>query len=217
MVAQPFRPRLGLGLQDIVMGQQPPMMPPMGGAVPAAMGAKPEQPRGLFREGGMGRHLAGVIGDALLQRADMAPVYSPMMQENRAAKASEAQWHRSREAQRADRQEERQWSNEDWHARQDYERANPAPSTMERDAAAWDRMSPPQRAAYQEAQRAGDGDRFVTMTLPNGQFYAGPQSGLVAALGNAPAAAPPEQAPDRLPADFFQGGSGGNATGGFRP
>jgi hypothetical protein len=49
-------------------------------------------------------------------------------------------------------------------------------------------MTPEQRAAYQEMQKAREGDPVVTITLPNGQMYSGPRSGLAQAMmgGGAP-------------------------------
>lgn len=98
------RAGLGLELGNIVAGDQPPAMEPH----PFAQTA-PQKGGGFFREGGMGRYLAGAIGDVLLQQAGMAPVFSPAQQQKRAMDQSEAIWSRRRAAEREDKQWE--WQN----------------------------------------------------------------------------------------------------------
>lgn len=90
-----------------------------------------------------------------------------------------------------------------------------------------------QEAADDWLRRSGD--PIVNTTLPNGQFYSGPQSGLPTALGGgaSSAAAPSERAIEALKSnpnmrgDFdskygagasarYLGGAGGNASGGFQ-
>jgi len=84
--------------------QGAPAMPPMAGApMPQPQGG------GFFREGGMGRTLAGIIGDTLLQQTGNAPVYAPAMQQRRQAEQADARWTRDRAANREDMQWE--WQN----------------------------------------------------------------------------------------------------------
>lgn len=109
MVAMTRAP-LGLALEGALMPTAQPTVPHG-----LAQTSAPEKP-GFFKEGGMGRIIAGLIGDALLQQGGMRPVYSPMMQQRQALAREEAQWTRRRQAE-----------NEDWMARQQWERANPAP------------------------------------------------------------------------------------------
>ena len=177
-----------------------PMPAPMPGPMPAPVG-KPK----FFGEGGMGRILAGVIGDALAQNGGMRPVYAPMVQARQQAQAEEAQWSRRREA-----------DNEDWTQREQWKRNNPEPdiSPMERDAAAWARMTPEARTGYGQMKQAGAGDPDVFVTLSNGQVYAGPKSGLAQALmGGAPQGVPQAPVGNLRPI----GGSTPPASGNFRP
>jgi len=84
--------------------------------------AMPEQKRGggFFGQGGIGRAIAGYLGDALLRQADMDPIYAPsMMMQQRAQMMA-----RQAEAERRARFD-------DWRQQYDYERANPKPSTAQ--------------------------------------------------------------------------------------
>lgn len=183
--------RLGLGLQNLLAidPQQP--GPPVQ--------AKPT----FFQEGGMGRHLAGAIGDALLHYGGMQPVYAPMQQQQRQQAQEEAQWSRRR-----------QQANDDWTQREQWKAEHPDPSPMMRDVQAWQGMSPEQRASYEQIRKAQMGDPDVTVSLPNGQFYAGPRSGLSAALtgGMAPSEAPARPVGKLRPI----GGATPGASGGFQ-
>lgn len=132
-------------------------------------GTKPKG--GFFREGGMGRTIAGLIGDALLQNADMAPVYAPMQRQRQQTAQEEAQWHRRREAERADKQWE--WANKP--------KDDDGFTSMMR-AAGIDPNSDAGRAFYAQRLQRQVAEPDVITTLPNGQLYAGPRSGLAAAL-----------------------------------
>ena len=54
--------------------------------------AQPTEPKksGLFGKGGVGRAIAGTIGDFLMQRSGMAPVYAPTMMQQRQEAAQAA-------------------------------------------------------------------------------------------------------------------------------
>lgn len=212
MAAQ-FRSRapLGLALQNSIMPQaQPPM-----GMAPAqqphnyAQTSQPEQKGGFFKEGGMGRTIAGLIGDALLQQGGMAPVYSPMMRQQQAMKAEEAQWSRRR-----------QETNQDWMEREQWKLANtpektPAPyrwrandgSLMEQGADGQVRVvykDPTEKTSFITADN-GDGTKTV-IPVVNGV----PQLGTGAQRPAPPATLPP---------DFDFGDDGGPtqpASGNFR-
>jgi hypothetical protein len=121
-------------------------------------------------------------------------------------------------AQHMEQQQQRDQEDADWGRRlvqkQLIEQQFPDQSPMERDVAAWSHMTPEHRAAYQEMQKARAGDPDVFTTLPNGQFYSGPRSGLAAALtGGAPAPVNRPAIGTRIPLD---GGPTQPASGGFR-
>lgn len=184
-------PGLGLSLQDILMGSA---MPDDGGYTPP-MSEQPAMPK-LSK----GQMIAGILADALAGAAGQPGQFAHMMNERRQEENQMAQWGLQRRARL-----------EDWQAQQDYQREHPDPSPMERDLAVWSRMTPEQRAAYGQMKQAGAGDPDIFTTLPNGQFYAGPRSGLAAALsGNA---APPKPVGKLTPLD---GGPTAPPSGGFR-
>ena len=91
----------------------------------------PQQPTsekkpGFFGEGGAGRMIAGSIGDMLLQNAGMAPMYFPMMQQQREQAAQQAAEQRKRAEGMAD-----------WRAKEEWKRANrppPSPTLREDNA-----------------------------------------------------------------------------------
>lgn len=87
-------------------------------ALPRGQQFAPEkkQAHGMFAEGGTGRAIAGMIGDFLLQRAGMNPIYQPTMMEKQKLAIQEAQHQRQRDEEFADFQKRRQ-----------FEIANPMP------------------------------------------------------------------------------------------
>lgn len=183
-MAAAFKPRLGNVLAGILPGDQPALP---GTRMPGEMGfpdmtpgqgmGQPAPKGGFFKEGGMGRTIAGLIGDALLQQADMAPVYAPAMRQRQNMAAEEAQWSRRREA-----------DNQDWRAREQWKLANEKPDVppILRDAMAWQNMSEDQRKAYTAMQEAQRGP--ITM-LPNGMAYVRDPA-LAAQIGMPAASAP---------------------------
>jgi hypothetical protein len=149
-----------------------------------------------------GQIIAGIIGDALAGAAGRQPVFGQMVAQQHQRDDEMAQWGLQRRAHL-----------QDWQAQQDYQHAHPDPSPMERDVETWARMTPEQRAQYQEMQKAKEGDPIVTITLPNGQMYSGPRSGLAAAMMGGAASSRP-QIGDVVP-DPRQGGPTQPASGGF--
>jgi hypothetical protein len=130
-----------------------------------------------------------VLADALSGAAGMQPMAAQRLTQERreqtALERGEQQYRRRREDERSDFM----WKD-------DYARAHPDPSPMLRDAQSWMQMTPEQRAAYQAAKEITSPD--IATTLPNGQFYAGPRSGLAAALGGAQTTAPTPPKPTDL-------------------
>lgn len=182
-MAAAFKPRLGNVLAGILPGDQPPFP---GTRMPGEMGfpdmtpgqgmGQPAPKGGFFKEGGMGRTIAGLIGDALLQQADMAPVYAPAMRQRQAMAAEEAQWSRRREADRADKQWE--WANKPPADRQPYRFQDNAGNLVEIGADGQPRIAykdPTPKTTYITADN-GDGTKTI-IPVVNGipQMGAGPQ------------------------------------------
>ena len=86
--------------------------------------ASTQQPKkvGFFGQGGVGRGIAGSIGDVLLQYNGAAPIYAPAMQQQRQQKFAEAQYERKRTDDFADAM-----------AMQKYKTENPAQTATQRD------------------------------------------------------------------------------------
>jgi hypothetical protein len=167
--------------------------PPLGVALSDQLGVQqPHYSRGQI--------IAGIIADAL---AGAAGQQGPMA----------ARWNQERQQQN----EEVQWAHhrqgimDDWIKQQQYQAAHPDASPMKRDAQAWTGMTPEQKAAYQEMEKAKEGDPIVTITLPNGQMYSGPRSGLATAMMGRMAT---PQAPVG-PLTPINGGPTPSASGGF--
>lgn len=172
--------------------------PPLGVSLADILG----QPAPAAPKMSRGQIIAGIIGDALAGAAGRAPTFGPMVarqkEEQQQAAQQEAQWGRHLLTQRL------------------IEQQIPDPSPMERDLSVWQHMSPEQRAAYGELQKAKEGDPIVTITLPNSQIYSGPRSGLAAAMmggGSGSAAVPTHPVGPLTPID--EGGPASQAPGGF--
>jgi hypothetical protein len=153
--------------------------------------------------------ILGTLGDMLATAGGGQATFLPglrqraMLEEQRGLQVQQAK-------------QERDNAMQDWIARQAWERANPAPQQpTEFDRALLGAgIQPGSReavAAYRDrvASMARDpNDQFITAQLPNGTFYAGPQSGLSTFMqGSAPTRPQGRLSPE--------GGAGGNASGGF--
>lgn len=114
--------------QPIVAGDQPPL--------PQMPGVKNP---GAFSRGGKGWEILGIIGDGLQTAGGGRPTYAPFIQEQQQLETQGRQ-------RLAERQAERQAMMQQWIAQQDYKRLNPDPTGMESDLAAFNRMTPEQRA-----------------------------------------------------------------------
>ena len=150
----------GSGIGDGMIERQQMEMPQMGGYNQGAamMGqpgfegqAMPQKPK-FFGDGGVGRAIAGNIGDFLLQNAGMNPMYNPEMQHERAMQ---------QRTQQAEQEREAGW--QDFVRRKTYERENDtqAPTAMERNLDVYSKWTPEQRSLYGEmnpiVQTLGDG------------------------------------------------------------
>jgi hypothetical protein len=169
--------------------------PPLGVSLADILGATSSTPHMS-----KGQIIAGIIGDALAGAAGRSPVVGPMIAQEREQQAQEAQWGKHLLAQRM------------------IEQAIPDASPMERDARAWAQMSPQERQAYLEMNKAKEGDPIVTITLPNNQIYSGPRSGLADALTGGSASQPPANRPPIgavVPDPRMNGGQASPAPGGF--
>lgn len=101
--------------------------------------------QGMFAEGGVGRAIAGMIGDYLLQRAGMQPIYQPTMMEKQKLALEEQQYQRQRQDKRDDfvfEQEHRAPPNNDTAADYSFWQQHLSPEDFE----AWkqNKINPPQ-------------------------------------------------------------------------
>lgn len=145
--------------------------------------------------------LAGVlaaIGDVFAQRGGMQPMAMQNLMGGR-----QDIMDRAREAQAA--QLARQQGREDFLWKQ--RNTIPAPNDTERD---YNFMTQTVGKDAADGWLRRRGDPLVNMTLPNGQFFSGPQSAIPQALGG-------EQAPARPVGKLtpLTGGDTGNGVGGF--
>lgn len=149
-----------------------------------------------------GQLIAGILADALAGAAGQQGRFAPMMERRRLAEDERVKWSRNRQA-----------DIEDYVTKLGIkQKLDPDISPMERDARAWAQMTQPEKDAYLQMNAARAGDPEVFVTLPNGQVYAGPKSGLASALmGRAPA--PTKPIGSLTPLD---GGPTPPASGGFR-
>lgn len=154
---------LGMAFRDALMGPTPQH------PAPPTMPTPPKYSKGQI--------IAGIIADALAgaagQQGQMAALWNREREQTRQQAQEQARWHRDRTA-----------GLEDYEAKQRIEQRYKVPEIppMLRDAQAWATMTPEQRTAYGQMKQAGAGDPDVFITLPNGQVYAGPRSGLAAAM-----------------------------------
>lgn len=143
---------------------------------------------------GKGQLIMGIIADALAGAAGRQGPFAAQMMRQREQEQEEANWGRRLERE------------------QEIKSRFPDVSPMERDVQAWDRMGPAQRETYKQMKAVTAPDPDVFITLPNGHVYAGPRSGLAAAMmgGGQPPAKPIGKL---TPID---GGPTPPASGGFR-
>lgn len=161
----------------------------------ASAPAEEPQKRGLFSRGGFGRSLAGNIGDVLLQRGGLAPIYAPAMQLRQRMEAAE----QNRQAERMDRREDMQW---EWQNKPQ----EPVNNDTVNDYG-FIRDTLGEETANQFLRSLGD--PIVTVQLPGNRVYSGPRSGMAQALqGQVPTAPVGRLTP-------IEGGPTPRASGGF--
>lgn len=173
MAGQNFAP-LGMALRNTLM------MPPQAAPVPSAPAPKKflgaTLPEGMSK----GQIIAGILGEVLSKVGGGQSMFLPAMMAQRQQQQEEVTWGRRRSAELEDYERKQQ-------IEQRYRQPEVPP--MLRDVQTFMGMDAAQRAAFSDLQKAKEGDPIVNTTLPNGQFYSGPRSGLAAALmggGQAP-------------------------------
>jgi hypothetical protein len=191
----------GLALGDALtqpMRVDVPQLPPI------AAGTAPQQ--GM----GKGQMIAGIIADVLAGAMGRPGQFAQQLGQQRQQENETAQWHQRRGAE-----------NEDWMAREQWQLANrppPAPTEFERilEASGVQRGTPQWTETMGKRAQAmlNAGDPDVVTTLSNGQMYAGPRSGLAAALMGG-GSAPQRPAIGAVVPDPRQGGQTPPASGNF--
>jgi hypothetical protein len=154
---------------------------------------QPPMPKGMSK----GQIIAGILSDALAGAMGKPGQFAQHLQRQGAQQQEDANWGRRLEQAEQIKARYRE----------------PDIPPMLRDAQAWQQMTPEQRQSYQQMKVAGAGDPDVFVTLPNGQVYAGPKSGLAQALTGGAAA--PQKPVGRLTP--LNGGPTVAPSGGFRP
>lgn len=188
------------GIGDSWMQRQAEMQPINSNADAMPIGVKEMTKRpGFFGQGGVGRAIAGTIGDFLLQQSGMDPIYMPNVLQQRDAEERA----RMAQQQRMQKREDLQW---EWKNKpkdvNPYRWEDNAGNLLEIDANGQPRVvykDPTPKVTYMNVDNA-DGTKTVYPVV-NGQIVTGGQpSGLIPIGGTLPP----------------KGGSGGNVTGGFR-
>jgi hypothetical protein len=179
-------PGIGDG-QPGMPGYDPGVGGPMAMPDEAGPAAKPS----FFGEGGVGRSIAGYIGDALSQAGGMAPVYAPQMK-------ARNQLQQRQQLAEADRKAQM----EQWVAQRQYEAANPKPVNNDTtNDYEYIKSILGEDAAKQFLR--GKADPIVSIPLPGGDVYIGPRSGMGSATtgggdSKSASAEPPPSAVDYL-------------------
>ncbi len=151
------------------------------GLPPSDMGGQVSLPQGTApAKRGKGEIILGIIADGLAglagRQGGMAQQWGREDADARQQQQEQAQWGLRRQADLEDYGRKLEMQNDPRYAKPDV-------APMMRDAMAWQSMTDEQRQAYGQMKSMGAADPDVFTTLPNGQFYAGPRSGLATALG----------------------------------
>jgi len=185
-------PGIGDGINQ-QMGQQQSQPMPIG----IEQMQQPKKP-GFFGQGGVGRAIAGTIGDFLLQQSGMQPIYGPTVLQQRDAEESA----RMAQQQRMQRREDMQW---EWQNKpkdvNPYRWESNDGSLLEIGPDGQPRVvykDPTPKTTYITSDN-GDGTKTI-VPIVNGVPQMGGQQPLIPIGGTLPP----------------KGGSGGNVTGGFQ-
>ena len=153
-------------------------LPDFGSGLPDVSDMPTRKPS-FFGEGGVGRGIAGTLGDALLSLSGNQPIYAPAMQHRQALALRERDYQRERADKTAD-----------WRAQQQWKLDHPEP--VNNDTVSDYRFIEQQLGSDAAKQYLRNmGDPVVTVQLPGERVYNGPRSGLAAAMGATGATAPP--------------------------
>lgn len=172
-----FGRRKGLFGRTTDMAQQfmPQIAPETQGAIDQYAAMPQQKRRGLF-----GGDIAGGLGDLA---GGLARAQAYMDGDWGAAQniVTKSDLQRQAEIMTQQAEAQRRAKFDDWRQQYDYERTNPKASTNDTVA---DYTFMTQTLGKDAADKwlARRGDPFINTTLPNGQFYSGPQSGLETAL-----------------------------------
>jgi len=178
------------------------------------LGANEPRPKsgGFFGKGGVGRGIAGTIGDVLLQQGGVAPIYGPQMQMQQMMAFRQAEEQRRRAAELADFRTQMQ-------IRQEFQPTEKDAFDRALAAANIDPESEQGVALYRQramtlAQGQPQEPRMVT--LPDGRAVFGTMDEIRGILSGSQASGP-QVLGQSLPEGWqIEGGAGGNASGSFR-
>jgi len=126
---------------------------------------------------GTANDIMGSIFDALAAAGGAQPVYWASVlgdqQEQKQQGFRQQQLETEGRQRLAERQAERAATMQQWIAQQDWKKQNPDPTSMENDLAAWNRMTPEQRATYAQMQ---DVKSPIAVSQPNGSVVRVPRA-----------------------------------------
>lgn len=207
-------------------GPAMPMASAMSGGMTTAQ--EPMKPK-FFGEGGVGRAIAGNIGDFLLQQSGMDPIYAPVMQQRQAMQYDQQQ-----------RELQRRQGLEDWVAKQEWEAKNRPPTYFDDNAGnRWAIgadgkpklafRDPTQKYVQQVVTDPDGSQRLIQVPVPNnvnpdgtfgdatlgGQSSGPPQAAISALRGNPALRDQFNQKYGPGAAERYLGGASGNAGGNF--
>lgn len=159
--------KFGVDTPDWVIDERP---QGSGEGLPGTEAMMGENKPGFFGQGGIGRSIAGVIGDTLLRQGGNAPVFAPAMQRQQQQKFAQQQYERKRRDELEDQMAMARWKRE-----------NPEPNALERNVEWMENATPEQR------QTAAEYYDMVTPKIVNGadgraypvRRSSGPQVGAV--------------------------------------
>jgi hypothetical protein len=147
---------------DPSLGDPQPMSELPVPGMPQLPGIAPQRP-GMFGAGGVGRNIAGMIGDLLMARAGMQPMFAPMLMQRQKQALEEAQYQRQRSDQNAD-----------WLSHQEYEAAHKEPTMTEKFVAEiLDPNTDPQRRELLKSVIVPPSPAPMTLQTPMGTYVGG--------------------------------------------